>query len=103
MARQTELEVEVIPHEYDRSDISPKEFLLAIMRDPRLPIAVRMDAAAKVAVYEHARLAQMTQDITAGIKIIIEGGLPALPGTNIIMPPHETPQTPAKGNGHDTA
>ena len=38
----------------------------------------------------HPRLAQVTQEVTAGIKIVIEGGLPALPGTNIIMPEEHT-------------
>jgi hypothetical protein len=83
------------------------------MHDKRLPMAARLDAAAKVAVYVHARLAQVTQDVTAGIKIVIEGGLPQLPGTNIIMPDSGTASstntsssststsTTKKGNGHD--
>jgi hypothetical protein len=84
-------------HSYDNPELSPKEFLLAVMRDNRLPISVRMDAAAKVAVYEHARLAQVTQDVTAGVRIVIEGGLPELPGTNIVMP--KTESSPKKTNG----
>lgn len=84
--------------EFDRDDISAKEFLLAIMRDASLPIAVRMDAAAKVAVYEHPRLAQVSQDTTAGITIRIEGGLPDLPGTRVIMPSGKPGPVP---NGHD--
>ena len=50
---------------------------------------VRIEAATKVSVYVHPRLAQVTQDVTAGVTIRIEGGLPALPGTNIIMPNHD--------------
>lgn len=50
----------------------------------------------------HPRLAQVTQDITAGITIRIEGGLPALPGTDIIMPDNEKSPLPAKGNGKDS-
>lgn len=73
-------------HKYDDIDLSPKDFLLAVMRDKRIPLSARMDAAAKVAVYEHPRLAQVNQDLNAGITIRIEGGLPNLPGTNIIMP-----------------
>jgi hypothetical protein len=84
---------------YNDPTISPQDFLLAVMHDERLPMASRIDAATKVAVYVHARLAQVTQDITAGITIRIEGGLPELPGTNIIMPDHVKTQT--KGNGHD--
>lgn len=62
------------------------EFLLAVMHDRRTPMAARIEAAKSVSVYMHPRLAQVTQEVTGGIKIIIEGGLPALPGTNIIMP-----------------
>jgi hypothetical protein len=89
---------------YNDQNLSPQEFLVAIMRDKRLPISVRIEAASKVSVYIHPRLAQVTQDVTAGMTIRIEGGLPALPGTNIIMPNHEKPERPkppVKGNGHD--
>ena len=93
--------VEIDDHAYNDPDIDPREFLLAVMRDKRLPIAVRTDAATKVAVYMHPRLAQVNQEIVGGVTIRIEGGLPALPGTNIIMP---APSIPAKApvtNGHD--
>jgi hypothetical protein len=73
-------------HAYNDPELSPREFLLALMHDKRLPIPIRADAAAKVAVYEHPRLAQVTQDVTAGLRIEIIGGLPELPGTNVIMP-----------------
>lgn len=85
------------PHAYDDPDLSPKDFLLAVVHDSRLPVSVRIDAAAKVAVFEHPRLAQVSQDVTAGVRIIIEGGLPDLPGTNIIMPKNE--EVPKKTNG----
>jgi hypothetical protein len=78
------------PHEYNAPGLSPKEFLLAIMRDQRIPLNARMEAANKVAVFEHPRLAQVNQDLTAGVTIKIEGGLPQLPGTNIIMPGAKT-------------
>jgi hypothetical protein len=87
-------------HAYDNPELSPKEFLLAVMRDNRLPIAARMDAAAKVAVYEHPRLAQVNTDLTAGVTIRIEGGLPELPGTNIIMPEiQKAPKKSTNGSG----
>lgn len=94
---------EILPPEaaYNDPSLDPKDFLLAVMHDPRLPMAARIDAASKVSVYIHPRLAQMTQDITAGLTIRIEGGLPALPGTNIIMPEHENTPANPKGNGHD--
>jgi|SRR5215469_142811 len=87
-------------HEYDNDGLSPKDFLLAIMRDKRVPLSARMEAATKVAVYEHPRLAQVNQDLTAGLTIRIEGGLPDLPGTNIIMPKTEQkPKSSANGSG----
>lgn len=85
-------------HAYNDPDLSPKEMLLAIMRDQRLPLPIRMEAATKVAVYEHPRLAQTNQDISGGLRIVIEGGLPALPGTNIIMPTLGK-EPPKKSNG----
>jgi hypothetical protein len=94
-------------HAYNEPELSPKEFLLAVMHDRKVPLAARMDAAAKVAVFEHPRLAQVSQDLTAGVTMRIEGGLPALPGTNIIMPEvsaksettTQTKKTNGSGNG----
>jgi len=101
---------EILPpepvHAYNQKGLSPKEFLTAIYQDEKVPLSVRMDAAAKVSVYEHPRLAQVSQDLTAGVTIRIEGGLPELPGTNIIMPKPGSVQppiaAPKKGNGSDT-
>lgn len=90
---------------YNNPELSPQEFLVALMHSTNLPIPMRIEAAKAVSVYIHPRLAQVTQDVTAGITIRIEGGLPALPGTNIIMPSHEKPgrqSPPVKGNGHDS-
>jgi hypothetical protein len=98
MPKEVDGEILGPEHEYDSPDLRPKEFLLAIMRDKRLPISVRMDAASKVAVYEHPRLAQVSQDSTVGMTIRIEGGLPSLPGTDIIMPGTDE-ATPKKTNG----
>jgi|SRR5262245_229426 len=83
-------------HAYDDADLSAKEFLEAIYRDTTLPISVRMEAATKVAVYTHPRLQQVSQDVQGGLTIKIQGGLPELPGTNIIMP--DRVDKP-KGNG----
>ena len=84
-------------HEYNRPGLSPKEFLYATFQDDSLPMSVRIDAAKAVAVYEHPRLAQVNQNIEGGMTIRIQGGLPALPGTNIIMP--ESEEVPIKTNG----
>ena len=87
------------PHAYDNPELPPKDFLRAVYTDPRLPMATRIDAAKACAAYEHPRLQQVASDITAGVRIIIEGGLPTLPGTNIIMP--ETGEANKRTNGKD--
>lgn len=73
-------------HAYNDPDLPPMEFLLSVMHDRRTPLAARIDAAKSVSVYMHPRLAQVTQEVSGGVTIKIEGGLPELPGTNIIMP-----------------
>jgi len=44
------------PHACDAPGLSPIEFMLAVMRDTTLPLAIRLDAAAKVAPFYHRRL-----------------------------------------------
>jgi hypothetical protein len=39
---------QTVAHGYDRPQLSPKEFLLAVMHAPNLPLATRMDAAVKL-------------------------------------------------------
>jgi hypothetical protein len=103
LAKQTESEILEPQPAYNKADLSPQDFLVAVYQDHRLPMSVRIEAASKVSVYMHPRLAQITQDVTAGVTIRIEGGLPALPGTNIIMPVHANIESKPKGNGLDPA
>ena len=56
-------------HQYDNPELSAVDFLLCVMRDVELSLAVRVDAAAKL-----LPLYQKTQTIT----IRIEGGMPNL-------------------------
>lgn len=84
---------------YNDPNLPPMEFLLAVMHDERVPMAARIDAAKAVSVYMHPRLAQVTQEISGGVKIIIEGGLPTLPGTSIIMPG----DTPTESTGQPSS
>jgi hypothetical protein len=97
---QEVLEPEGLVPAYNKPGLSPQEFLTAVFQCTTLPMQARIQAAKDVSVYVHPRLAQVTQDVTAGVTIRIEGGLPELPGTNIIMPTHTT-STAKKGNGHD--
>jgi hypothetical protein len=95
-----------VEHGYNNPNLNSKEFLTEIMHDKKVPLNLRMEAARNLAPFEHPRLAQVNQDLTAGVTIRIEGGLPELPGTNIIMPkqgsvlPSEVPAR--KGNGSDS-
>jgi hypothetical protein len=40
-------------HAYDNPALDSLEFMRAMMHDTRLPMAVRLEAAAKIAPYEH--------------------------------------------------
>lgn len=102
MARTPGKEPEIIgpeqDHEYNDPELNSLDFLRAIQRDRKVPLQTRIDAAKAAAVYEHPRLAQINQDMTVGATIRIEGGLPDLPGTNIIMPNTNTDKA-RKANG----
>jgi hypothetical protein len=87
-------------HAYNNPDLSDLEWLHAVRNDRKMPMSVRIDAAKAAAVYAHPRLAQVNQDMTVGATIRIEGGLPQLPGTNIIMP--QTPAKTTNGSGGPT-
>jgi len=84
-------------HAFNVRGLPSKEWLRRVFEDEALPMSVRIDAAKACATYEHPRLQQVASDITAGVTIRIEGGLPELPGTNIIMP--ETEESKSKTNG----
>ena len=87
-----------LDHDYNNPELNSVEFLAAVYHNRKVPLSARIDAAAKAAPYERPRLAQVNQELTAGIRIIIEGGLPALPGTNIIMPDGQTASDPASSS-----
>jgi hypothetical protein len=88
-------------HEYNNPDLNDLEWLHAVRNERKLPMSVRIDAAKAAAVYAHPRLAQVNQDMTVGATIRIEGGLPQLPGTNIIMPQAPNQKT-TNGSGEPT-
>jgi hypothetical protein len=86
---------------YDDPNLSSKDFLRAVYTCSRLPMSTRIEAAKAAAAYEHPRLQQVASDITAGVRLVIEGGLPALPGTNVIMPgTEETQKKTTNGSGN---
>ena len=86
-------------HAYNVKGLPSKEWLRRVFEDEALPMSTRIDAAKACATYEHPRLQQVASDITAGVTIRIEGGLPDLPGTNIIMPGTEKSNMKTNGSG----
>lgn len=88
------------PKPYDDPNLSSKEFLRAVYTCWKLPMSTRIEAAKAAAAYEHPRLQQVASDITAGVRLIIEGGLPNLPGTNVIMPGTEETSKKTNGSGN---
>jgi hypothetical protein len=89
-------------HAYNVKGLPSKEWLRRVFEDESLPMSTRIDAAKACASYEHPRLQQVASDVTAGVTIRIEGGLPDLPGTNIIMPGTERSNAKTNGKGDDT-
>lgn len=65
---------------------TPLEFLEAVFRHNDVPLGMRLDAAKNAAQYRHPKL-QMHKmlDDTNG-PLVIEGGLPMLPGVETRMP-----------------
>jgi hypothetical protein len=58
-------------HEYNNPELSPKEFLLAIMHDTTVPMCMRIEAAAMVAPFYTAP--QTTQKVRPTCIIKIPG------------------------------
>jgi hypothetical protein len=70
------------------ADVTPEEFLLAVLRDPTQPLGLRNHNAEVLLPYTKPKLiAVAAWAHTEMPTITITGGLPALPGTNTVMPP----------------
>ena len=98
------LDGEILPpeHEYNKEDLDDLEWLRAVRNDKSLPMSIRMEASKAALNFRFPRLQQVAQDVTSGLTIHISGGLPDLPGTNIIMPETDKPKSNGKGpNGKD--
>ncbi len=59
----------------ERTGVTPLDFLLKVMRNPKEPMYVRIDCAKAAAPYVHPRLSTITND-SKGTVIVIKGGLP---------------------------
>jgi len=57
----------------DNPDLEPLDALLLVMRDERVPLAARLDAAKAAAQYRHPRLAATEHIGNAGIHATIAG------------------------------
>jgi hypothetical protein len=56
-------------HEYNKPELSPKEFLLAIMHDRTVPMCMRIEAAAMVAPFYTSPQATQKVHPTCTVKI----------------------------------
>ena len=61
------------------SGMTPLEFMVAVYRNDRLPLFIRLQAAIQSAPYLHARLASVTVKNEGSEKIIVYGGPKKLP------------------------
>jgi len=67
------------PHAYDAPNLTPVQFMLAVMRDTTLPLSIRLDAASKVAPFTHPRPRPFESRLYESIPhrgTIVIGGLP---------------------------
>jgi hypothetical protein len=58
--RKTKQKIEAI----DAFRLTPLDFMLAVMRNPKLKAAVRLEAAKSAAAYAHPPLAPIAADVT---------------------------------------
>lgn len=69
------------------AEVTPEEFLLAVLRDPQQPLGLRNHNAEVLLPYTKPKLiAVAAWDRTEAPVITVVGGLPALPGTETTMP-----------------
>jgi hypothetical protein len=92
--------VEIIPADSAvrlrlKLDASPLDFLKAVYQCKRLPIELRIEAAREALPFVHPRLVAVMTSNASPQQIVIRGGLPALPGSNILMPANSSTPQPA--------
>jgi hypothetical protein len=63
-----------------------KQFLEAVFRHPKLPMDVRMEAAALALPYTCPKLIMIAPPNINPQQLVITGGLPRMPGMNTAMP-----------------
>ncbi len=61
-----------LQHRVEASGLTPLDYMLAVMRNPRLPVAMRFDAARSAAPYIHPRLSAIEHTGKDGGPIITE-------------------------------
>jgi hypothetical protein len=62
--------------EVARTGITPLDYLLKVMRNPREEKFIRLDAAKAAAPYVHPKLAAIDHTVQGQSVIVIKGGLP---------------------------
>jgi hypothetical protein len=74
-------------------DCTGVQFLAAVYRNSRVDLNVRIECAIAAAPYQSPRLVAIVSNNVdqATRRIIVEGGLPRLPGTQTLFPPGMAP------------
>jgi hypothetical protein len=62
--------------EVARSGVTPLDFLLKVMRNPKEPMWLRCQCAKAAAPFVHPKLAQIDHSIGGRTFVVIKGGLP---------------------------
>ena len=78
------------------------DFLMAVVRNPKIDLDVRIECAVAALPYQKPRLVAFVQQGNTNpneTRIVITGGLPRLPGTDTIFPgdplrPHQSAAAP---------
>jgi hypothetical protein len=65
------------------------DFLMAVVKNPKIDLDVRIECAVAALPYQKPRLVAFVQQGNTNpneMRLVIQGGLPKLPGSNTIMP-----------------
>lgn len=62
--------------EVARTGVTPLDFLLKVMRNPKEPMWLRCQCAAKAAPYVHPKLSHIEVGMGGRTYVVIKGGLP---------------------------
>ena len=87
-------------HEYvDDGELSPLQYLLKVMRNPRTPRGLKIECAAKAAPYCHARLQHITGEVDQTVDLHLISYADATPDQLALNQSEALPVARLAGNG----